>query len=66
MEALPAARQQLRETLGELRLGVFAVVLTAGMTVILSFNLVWPMKDLRSCGMQKIERFVAHRLKAPD
>ena len=32
----------------------------------LSFNLVWPMKDLRSCGMQKIERFVAHRLKAPD
>ena len=41
MEALPAASQQLRETLGELRLGVFAVVLTLGMTVILSFNLIW-------------------------
>ncbi len=41
MEALPAARQQLRETLGELRLGVFAVVLTLGMTFILSINLIW-------------------------
>ncbi len=41
METLPAARQQLRETVGELRLGVFAVVLTLGMTLILSFNLAW-------------------------
>lgn len=42
MESLPVARQQLRETVGELRLGVFAVVLTLGMTAILSFNLFWP------------------------
>ena len=41
METLPAARQQLRGTVGELRLGVFVVVLTLGMTLILSFNLVW-------------------------
>ncbi len=41
METLPAARQQLRETVGELRLGIFAVVLTVGMTLILSFNLAW-------------------------
>ncbi len=41
METLPAARQQLGKTVGGLRLGVFAVVLTLGMTLILSFNLVW-------------------------
>ncbi len=41
MESLPAARQQLGKTVSELRLGVFAVVLTLGMTLILSFNLVW-------------------------
>jgi cyclic-di-AMP phosphodiesterase PgpH len=41
METLPAARQQLQETVGELRLGVFAVALTVGMTLILSFNLAW-------------------------
>ena len=41
METGPAARQLLRGTVGELRLGVFAVVLTLGMTLILSFNLAW-------------------------
>lgn len=41
METLPAARQQLKETVGELKLGVFAIVLTLGMTIILSFNLAW-------------------------
>jgi hypothetical protein len=39
MEALPATRQQLRETVRGLRLVVFASVLTLGMTLILSFNL---------------------------
>jgi putative nucleotidyltransferase with HDIG domain len=41
MEALPATRQQLRETFRGLRLLVFASILTLGMTLILSFNLVW-------------------------
>ncbi|MEJ2753713.1 MAG: hypothetical protein P8169_13715, partial [Chloroflexota bacterium] len=41
MEALPATRQQLRETVRGFRLVVFAVVLTLGLTLILSFNLVW-------------------------
>ena len=41
MEALPATRQQLRETVRGLRLVVFASVLTLGMTLILSFNLAW-------------------------
>ena len=41
METPLAARQQLRRTVGELRLGVFAVMLTLGMTLILSFNLAW-------------------------
>ncbi len=41
MEALPATRQQLSETVHGLRLLVFAAVLTLGMTLILSFNLVW-------------------------
>ncbi len=41
MDTLPAARQQLQETVGELRLGVFAIILTLGMTLILSFNLAW-------------------------
>jgi len=41
MEALPATRQQLRETFRGFRLLVFASILTFGMTLILSFNLVW-------------------------
>lgn len=41
MEALPATRQQLSETVRGLRLVVFATVLTLGLTLILSFNLVW-------------------------
>lgn len=41
MEALPATRQQLRETVRGFRLLVFASILTLGMTLILSFNLVW-------------------------
>ena len=41
MEALPATRQQLRETVRDLRLIVFAIILTAGMTLILSFNVDW-------------------------
>ncbi|MFN2117034.1 MAG: HD family phosphohydrolase [Candidatus Promineifilaceae bacterium] len=41
MEALPATRQQLRETFRGFRLLVFASILTLGMTLILSFNLVW-------------------------
>jgi putative nucleotidyltransferase with HDIG domain len=41
MEALPATRQQLRETVRGFRLLVFAIILTLGMTLILSFNLVW-------------------------
>lgn len=44
MEALPATRQQLRETIRGFRLAVFAVALTLGMTLILSFNLVWVTK----------------------
>ena len=41
MEALPATRQQLRETFRELRIFLFAILLTLGMTAILSFNVVW-------------------------
>jgi len=31
-----------------------------------AYDLVWPMDDMRGCGMQKIERFVEHRLKTSD
>ncbi|MFN2135351.1 MAG: HD family phosphohydrolase [Candidatus Promineifilaceae bacterium] len=41
MEALPATRQQLRQTARELRLLLFAAVLTLGMTLILAFNVDW-------------------------
>lgn len=41
MDNFPAARQQLQETVGEFRIGVFAIILTLGMTLILSFNLGW-------------------------
>ncbi len=41
MEALPATRQQLRETVRGLRIFLFAAVLTFGLTLIISFNLVW-------------------------
>ena len=41
MEALPATRQQLGETVRELRLFFFAALLTLGMTLILSFNVTW-------------------------
>lgn len=32
----------------------------------LAFDLVWPIDDMRDCGMQKIERFVEYRLKTSD
>ncbi|MEO1834898.1 MAG: hypothetical protein ABGZ49_05325 [Akkermansiaceae bacterium] len=32
----------------------------------LTYNPAWPMNDLRNCGMQKLERFVEHRLKTLD
>jgi putative nucleotidyltransferase with HDIG domain len=41
MEALPTTTQELRETARHWRLYLFAFLLTLGMTLILSFNVVW-------------------------
>ncbi len=41
MESFPTSRQELRETAREWRIYVFATILTAGLTLILSLNVVW-------------------------